>query len=121
MVSTEICDFINKFNIKSLIDYIVTKHFYPQETEQNNSSNSVHVKNPTLEEVANPYVDTLTLLREKYEKMSKGDSESKFDQDAYDPGSTRDRAVPLSERAMEAQVRTFFDIQSSNENFQEND
>ena len=112
MLRKEICDYINTSNTKSLIDYIVTKHFYPQEVEPTNPSNSSQTQNPTLEEVATPYVDTLTLLREKYEEMSKGDldfiaQKSKFDQDTYGPGSMRERAVRLSERAMEDQVSKF--------------
>lgn len=106
---TEICDYINTSNIKCLIDYVVTKHFYPQETEQNNASNISHVQNPSLEDVATPYVDTLTLLRQKYEEMSKGDldfitQKSKFGQDSFDgPGLIRE-GVRLSEKGMEDQV-----------------
>jgi protein phosphatase-4 regulatory subunit 3 len=54
----EMCDFIQNQNIKSLIEYIVTKHL-------------VSPSNPgqkSLEDVATPYVSTLTTLRKVYEE-----------------------------------------------------
>jgi len=54
----EMCDYIHNENIKSLIEYIVTKHL-SQEDEENGV--------PRLEDVSSPYVTTLTVLREAYE------------------------------------------------------
>jgi hypothetical protein len=54
----EMCDFITKEHINSLIEYIVTKHLaVPSETPM-----------PSLEDFSTPYVSTLTLLREAHEK-----------------------------------------------------
>lgn len=53
------CDFIRTENIKSLIEFIVTKHLTP-------SSND----GKSLEDVANPHVDTFKQLRKKYEENS---------------------------------------------------
>jgi Component of IIS longevity pathway SMK-1 len=52
----EMCDFIQGQNIKSLIEYIMTKHLSAPGPDQK-----------TLEEVATPYVNTLTTLRKTYE------------------------------------------------------
>lgn len=52
----EMCDFIQGQNVTSLIEYIVTKHLSASAPNQK-----------SLEEVATPYVDTLTILRKKYE------------------------------------------------------
>lgn len=54
----EMCDFIHKENIKSLIEYIVTKHLSAKEPEYTV---------PSLEDVSSPYVSTLTVLRQTYE------------------------------------------------------
>lgn len=52
----EMCDFIQVQNIQSLIEYIMTKHLSAPGPDQR-----------TLEEVATPYVSTLTMLRKTYE------------------------------------------------------
>lgn len=55
--SLQICDFIRTENIKSLVEYIVTKHL----------SIPPH-DGKSLEEVANTHVDTFKQLRKKYEE-----------------------------------------------------
>ena len=55
----EMCDFIQREKIKSLLEYIVMKHLMPSEKT-------------SLEAVAGPYVSTLTTLREAYEKIEEG-------------------------------------------------
>ena len=59
----EMCDFIYTENVKSLIEHIVTKHL---------SATSSEIPLPSLEDVSSPYVSTLTVLREAYEKNLKG-------------------------------------------------
>lgn len=54
----EMCDYIHIENIKSLIEYIVTKHL-----SANRPENQVQ----SLEDVSGPYVSTLTVLRKAYE------------------------------------------------------
>ncbi len=56
----EMCDFIHTENIKSLVEHIVTKHLV-------SSASPI----PSLEDVSNPYVNTLTVLRRTYEKNMK--------------------------------------------------
>jgi hypothetical protein len=55
------CDFIRTENIKSLIEFIVTKHLTPSSIPNDGKS---------LEDVANPHVDTFKQLRKKYEENS---------------------------------------------------
>mmetsp|Transcript_20125 Transcript_20125/g.43395 ORF Transcript_20125/g.43395 Transcript_20125/m.43395 type:complete len:1431 (+) Transcript_20125:446-4738(+) len=55
----EMCDYIHNENIKSLVEYIVTKHLSPEDASKGL---------PRLEDVSSPYVSTLTTLREAYEK-----------------------------------------------------
>lgn len=57
----EMCDFIHRENIKSLVEHIVTKHL----------SLASESPIPSLEEVSSPYVTTLTTLRRVYEKNLK--------------------------------------------------
>lgn len=59
----EMCDFITKENIKSLLEYIVTKHMLQPQIKNT-------VETSSLEEVAMPYVDTLTRLRRQYEESN---------------------------------------------------
>jgi len=56
----EMCDFITRENIKSLLEYIVTKHLHQPQIKNT-------VESSSLETVAMPYVDTLTKLRRQYE------------------------------------------------------
>ncbi|KAL7518676.1 hypothetical protein ACHAWX_003487, partial [Stephanocyclus meneghinianus] len=53
----EMCDFIRTENIKSLIEYIVTRHISSQLTPNTMTS---------LEDIANPHVDTFKQLRKKH-------------------------------------------------------
>lgn len=57
----EMCDFIHRENIMSLVEYIVTKHL----------SAASERPIPSLEDVSSPYVTTLTTLRRAYEKTLK--------------------------------------------------
>ena len=54
----QICDFVRTENIKSLIEYIVTKHLSTPATPQDKS----------LEDIANSHVDTFKQLRKKHEE-----------------------------------------------------
>jgi protein phosphatase-4 regulatory subunit 3 len=54
----EMCDYITTEGIKSLLEYIVTKHL---------SVVPEHETIPSLEDVSSPYVSTLTVLRKAYE------------------------------------------------------
>jgi len=60
------CDFIRLENIKSLIDHIVTTHL-----NRKNPGSSADVNNPSLEDIANPYVDTFKQLRKMYNENNK--------------------------------------------------
>ena len=61
----EMCDYIHTENIKSLLEYIVTKHLSATHPE-----NTV----PSLEDVSSPYVSTLSVLRQAYEANIKAES-----------------------------------------------
>jgi protein phosphatase-4 regulatory subunit 3 len=106
----EMCDFIHTENIKSLIEYIVTKHLF---------ATSAEAPGPSLEDVSSPYVSTLTVLRKAYEKNLKGankaqtaDSkeqpatESEESHSRYFHGNSVVRAprVVMNEKALEDQV-----------------
>lgn len=100
----QMCDFIHKQNIKSLIEYIVTKHL-------SLSSPSSVIDRPSLEEVATPYVQTLTILRRTYEDDLRHAKSQVADEGgtaqsngAYFDNSTVPRAA-MSEKALEDQVR----------------
>lgn len=94
------CDFIHNQNIKSLIEYIVTKHLFAV------TPNSV-TERPSLEDVATPYVQTLTILRKTYEADLRQANEQAADQDAKGSGAFFDKSVRtgMSEKALEDQVR----------------
>lgn len=68
--SSEMCDFIRTENIKSVIEHVVTKHIRPQHPPSSEVTDVPMKRILSLEEVATPYVDTLTLLRVKYEENS---------------------------------------------------
>ena len=55
----EMCDYITTEGIKSLLEYIVTKHLSVVPSTQEAI--------PSLEDVSSPYVSTLTVLRKAYE------------------------------------------------------
>jgi protein phosphatase-4 regulatory subunit 3 len=107
----EMCDFIHTENIKSLIEYIVTKHL---------TATSAAAPVPSLEDVSSPYVSTLTVLRKAYEqnlretdKARSGDSKDESLSEAenharYFHGDTcvRSARVVMNEKALEDQVRT---------------
>jgi len=54
----EMCDFIRTENIKSLLEYIVTKHL----------TKSTSPGEKSLEDIANPHVDTFAQLRRRHEE-----------------------------------------------------
>jgi protein phosphatase-4 regulatory subunit 3 len=96
------CDFIHNQNIKSLIEYIVTKHLSAT------SSPSSVTDRPSLEDVATPYVQTLTILRKTYEDDLRIDKDQTVDQEGREQsngtGSYYDHARSgMSEKAMEDQ------------------
>lgn len=62
----EMCDFICIENIKSLIDYIVTTHLTSK-----NPGSSIGISNLSLEEIANPHVETFKQLRKIYNENTK--------------------------------------------------
>lgn len=93
----EICEFIRTENIRSLIEYIVTKHLSEGQA-LSNSRDSDFKHLPSLEDVATPYVDTLTQLRQKYEENIKKDDST----DGFTDGGER-RRTALNEKAIEDQ------------------
>ena len=94
----KICDFICLENIKSLIDYIVSKHL-----TKNNSASSVDVNNPSLEDIANPYVETFKQLRKMYnENNTKSEMNGNHDGLQLNGGEK----IILNEKALEDQVCT---------------
>jgi protein phosphatase-4 regulatory subunit 3 len=78
----EMCDFIHTENIKSLIEYIVTQHLSPADSES---------EKPTLEDVSSPYVSTFTVLRKAYESNMQLKIDSSGVTDARDGSSTDPR------------------------------
>ena len=109
----EMCDFIHTENIKSLIEYIVTKHL---------SASSAEAPVPSLEDVSSPYVSTLTVLRKAYEKNLKGalksqtldpkdlpasESEETHSRFFHENAAVRTTRVVMNEKALEDQVGTW--------------
>ena len=104
VIFLQMCDFIHNQNIKSLIEYIVTKHLSAP------SPSSV-IDRPSLEDVATPYVQTLTILRKTYEddlRHARGQNADESDvsqsNGAYSDSPTEPRAG-MSEKVLEDQVR----------------
>ena len=64
---TKMCDFICLENIKSLIDHIVTKHL----SMAMNTSTANDTNTHSLEDIANPHVDTFKQMRKAYEDNTK--------------------------------------------------
>lgn len=95
---TEICDFIRTENIKSLIEYIVTKYMRHSSAQHSpSSSESTIVKlPPCIEDLATPYVDTLTLLRRQYEENIRVMT-------ARSNGGDHGKRSSMSEKALEDQ------------------
>ena len=99
------CEFIRTENIKTVIEHIVTKYLHQQ--PPSSEVNDVAIKRtPSLEDVATPYVDTLTLLRHKYEEnvsiTKAGSNESST---SGDPFSNNSQRLIQNEKAREDQVR----------------
>jgi protein phosphatase-4 regulatory subunit 3 len=108
----EMCDFIHTDNVKSLIDYIVTKHL---------SATGSEALGPSLEDVSSPYVSTLTVLRKAYEKNMKGANNMVQTTDSKEPpaaegeethsryfhgnAAVHNSHVVMNEKALEDQVR----------------
>jgi hypothetical protein len=69
----EMCDYIHSEEIKSLVEYIVTRHLLSTGPED---------ATPSLEELSSPYVSTLTALRKAYEADLK---DAKKQQDGNQP------------------------------------
>lgn len=61
------CDFICLENIKSLIDHIVIKHMSKPTISANTIAVNGDKSNPSLEEIANPHVDTFKQVRKAYQ------------------------------------------------------
>lgn len=61
----ETCDFICVENIKSLIDCIVLKHLSKSTAASSTTTDGKN--NPSLEDIANPHVDTFKQLRKAYD------------------------------------------------------
>ena len=102
----EMCDYIHNENIKSLLEYLVTKHISAEDKESDK---------PRLEELSSPYVSTLTVLREAYE--ANRNATDQMDQrgfsagqaspggSSYYPpsGASPNHSAPLSGKALEDQ------------------
>jgi len=66
----EMCDFICIENIKSLIHYIVTTHLTSK-----NPESSIGISSLSLEEIANPHVETFKQLRKIYNENTKTENQ----------------------------------------------
>jgi len=65
----EMCDYIRIENIRSLVEYVVTKHLGGADGGINGEKTGIrHRRQVSLEEVAAPHTDTLEQLRQKYEE-----------------------------------------------------
>jgi hypothetical protein len=97
----EMCDFIRVENIKSLLEYIVTKHL----------SKPTSPEEESLEDIANPYVDTFAQLRRAHEENMgvHHDLNEAGHQGPNNDGTTfSGRPAPvLNKRALEDQVSKF--------------
>ena len=113
------CEFIRIENIKSLIEDIVTKHMRQQSRQL--SDTSIVKVSPSLEDVATPYVDTLTLLRQRHEENTSGSNS----ETANGTDDAKGKRVAMSEKAIEDQRKFreadeeesyfFDDVEDSNE------
>ena len=120
----EMCDFIQSENIKSLIEYIVTKYLGVTKSETI----------PSLEDVSSPYVSTLTILRQQYDKNlleaektqsgdSKHDSLSEADRHSryfHGDSAVRSNRVVMNEKALEDQ-RKFREADQEESYFESDD
>jgi protein phosphatase-4 regulatory subunit 3 len=111
----EMCDFIHGENIKSLLEYIVTKHLSASETEV-----------PSLEDVSSPYVSTLTILRKAYEANLNATRKTQESEGGHSsPGGSRffpvgHAARILSGKALEDQ-RKFREVDQEESYFDSDD
>ncbi len=104
------CDFIRTENIKLVIEHIVTKHLSQQPASSPKAEDTSMKRTPSLEDVATPYVDTLTLLRHKYEanktlSVIKIGSNENSNGNVFDNDESR---LMQNEKAREDQVRFFY-------------
>jgi len=108
----EMCDFIRTENIKSLLEYIATKHLSRSASQELIVGHNHPSQIPSLEEVASPYVDTLTQLRKQYEENLSSmkpttDGSVPLHSSETDENSSLIRSrVGLSVKAIEDQVNT---------------
>ena len=100
----EMCDFIRTENIKSVIEHIATKYLGQKQYSSSSISDSPIKRIPSLEDVATPYVDTLTLLRQKYEE-NKTLSNLKVGSNDTSTDNENQNRLMQNEKAREDQVR----------------
>ncbi len=124
-IQSEICEFIRTENIKSLIEYIVTKHMSQNPTTNSGTSpsgDSLNKLPPSLEDVATPYVDTLTLLRQKHEDNvnSSIDGVNGNEADKTRRSGMSEKAIEDQRKFREAdQEESYFfdDVEDNSENY----
>jgi len=125
----EMVDYIHNANITSLIEYIVTKHLHTTSSNRRSPKSSEEL---SLEDVATPYVNTLTVLRQAYEENkdvvspTRGNEEGHTDPPSpnshssrYFPSMARPR-VGMSEKALEDQ-RKFREVDEEESYFETDD
>jgi hypothetical protein len=88
----EICDFIQANNIRSLLEYIVTKHLATTEAGC-----------LSLEDIASPYVSTLSTLRERHETNVKENLDGNGETSAASRVATSLASPRLTGRALDDQ------------------
>ena len=65
----DMCDFVRTENVKSLVEYIATKHLSPHMSGSGKNGGFANGRStPSLEDLAAPHVDTLAQLRKKHEE-----------------------------------------------------
>ncbi len=101
--------------MKSLLEHIVTKHLTTVSDHPPAIKDKIHPNDSSsLEELANPYGDTLTQLRKKYEENKysaggvRGDSKAgaHLNDDTAEVNNAKARSS--NKKALEDQVRSFF-------------
>jgi protein phosphatase-4 regulatory subunit 3 len=119
----EMCHYIQVENIKSLLEYIVTKHL--------SSTNHPENSEPSLEDVSGVYVDTLTNLRRTYENNATASQRAQDEAEAEDVSSGGSRYIHggglhhaprhyLSDKALEDQ-RKFQELDEEESYFESDD
>lgn len=128
------CDYIHNQNVKSLIGYIVSKHLIPNTDPSSSPKSTTSKQEPSLEDVATPYVNTLTVLRKAYEDnvaaSQMANDQHHQDENVSANGGGNSRFFPsmrprvnLSEKAMEDQRKfrevdeeeSYFDVDDDEE------